>query len=110
MVVALAVVLALAAALRSTWSPCGLSMLSQITPVAEAGRQQKFGRTAGWFVAGSVVGGLTLGALIAPAPRSFGATGAGQSTALTIAVAVSIAARSSTGACSVRVRRSSGAR
>ena len=61
MIVTLGVVIALAAAVRSTWSPCGLSMLSQITPVAEAGRHQRFGRTAAWFVAGAVLGGLTLG-------------------------------------------------
>ena len=47
------IAVALAAAARSTWSPCGLSMLSQITPVAEAGRNQRFSRTAGWFIAGA---------------------------------------------------------
>jgi len=61
------VVIALAAAVRSTWSPCGQSMLSQITPVAEAGRGQRFGRTAAWFIAGAVLGGMTLGGVMAAA-------------------------------------------
>ena len=65
MIIGIGIVIALAAAARSTWSPCGLSMLSQITPMAEAGRQQKFARTAGWFIAGAMLGGAMLGGLIA---------------------------------------------
>lgn len=61
MLVVLALVIALAAAVRSTWSPCGLSMLSTITPLAEAGRGHRYRSTAAWFVAGAVVGGATLG-------------------------------------------------
>jgi hypothetical protein len=57
----LAAVTALAAAARSTWSPCGLSMLSTITPLAEASRGRRFRRTAAWFVLGALVGGATLG-------------------------------------------------
>jgi hypothetical protein len=91
-IVALGVVIALAAAVRSTWSPCGLSMLSQITPVAEAGRRQKFGRTAAWFVAGAVVGGLTLGALIALGAAVVASTGPGASTALTVVAVAAVAA------------------
>ena len=45
-IIGFGIVIALAAAARSTWSPCGLSMLSQITPMAEAGRGHKFARTA----------------------------------------------------------------
>jgi hypothetical protein len=52
---------AVMAAVRSTWSPCGLSMLSSITPIGERGRGNRFGRTAAWFIVGSVLGGLTLG-------------------------------------------------
>jgi hypothetical protein len=59
--VALALVIAIAAAVRSTWSPCGLSMLSTITPLAERGRGHRYRSTASWFVAGAVVGGATLG-------------------------------------------------
>jgi hypothetical protein len=55
-------VVAVSSAARSTWSPCGLSMLSSITPFGERARRHRYGVTAGWFVAGSVAGGLTLGA------------------------------------------------
>jgi hypothetical protein len=64
-VVVLATVVAIAAAIRSIWSPCGLSMLSTITPMAESGRGHSFRSTALWFVVGSVVGGLTLGGVMA---------------------------------------------
>jgi hypothetical protein len=57
----IALVVALAAALRSTWSPCGLSMLSTITPMAERARGHRYSVTASWFVVGAVVGGATLG-------------------------------------------------
>ena len=63
----LASVVAVAAAVRSIWSPCGLSMLSTIMPLAEAGRGHSFRATAAWFVAGSVVGGATLGGVMAVA-------------------------------------------
>ncbi len=59
--VLIALVVAVVAAVRSTWSPCGLSMLSTITPLAEQGRGHRFRSTATWFVIGAVVGGLTLG-------------------------------------------------
>lgn len=55
------IVVAIAAAARSTWSPCGLSMLSTITPLSESGRGHRYAGTAAWFVAGAVVGGATLG-------------------------------------------------
>jgi hypothetical protein len=55
-------VVAVAAAARSTWSPCGLSMLSSITPMGDAGRGQRFRTTAAWFVVGATAGGATLGA------------------------------------------------
>lgn len=61
MIVALALVVALAAAVRSTWSPCGLSMLSTITPLAERGRGHRYRTTATWFVVGAALGGATLG-------------------------------------------------
>jgi MFS family permease len=68
---------AVAAAIRSTWSPCGLSMLSTITPVGERGRRNSYRTTAVWFVAGSVLGGALLGgacALLALAYRALGAS------------------------------------
>jgi hypothetical protein len=58
-------VVTMAAAARSTWSPCGLSMLSTITPLGERGRGQRYRSVAVWFVAGGTLGGLTLGAAMA---------------------------------------------
>jgi MFS family permease len=77
-----AVLTAVAAAIRSTWSPCGLSMLSSITPLAERGRHRRFGWTASWFVVGGALGGATFGLVgaagaavlraTAPSPRAVG--------------------------------------
>ena len=61
LLVMLASVVALAAAIRSTWSPCGLSMLSTITPIGELGRGNRWASSAAWFVAGATLGGATLG-------------------------------------------------
>jgi hypothetical protein len=61
LLVTLAAVVAVAAAIRSTWSPCGLSMLSTITPLGETGRRNRWSSTAAWFIAGAVLGGATLG-------------------------------------------------
>lgn len=61
MLVAMALVVTVAAAARSTWSPCGLSMLSTLTPLGERGRHTRFATTAVWFVAGSLLGGAVLG-------------------------------------------------
>ena len=58
-----AAVVTIGAAARSTWSPCGLSMLASITPLSERGRGHRYRSTAGWFVAGATVGGATLGAV-----------------------------------------------
>ena len=74
LLVALAVVVAVAAAIRSTWSPCGQSMLSTITPLAERTRGHRFGVTAIWFVAGATVGGATLGVGAALLAALLGAT------------------------------------
>ncbi len=71
-----ATVVGVAAALRSTWSPCGLSMLATITPLAEAGRGHRYRTTAAWFVLGSTLGGATLGGVMA----AFAALGAGLPT------------------------------
>ncbi len=92
MISGFAILIALAAAARSTWSPCGLSMLSQITPLAEAGRQQRFSRTAAWFVAGAVVGGAMLGAVIAGGARVTAAADLRPSTAIAFVVAFSFVA------------------
>jgi hypothetical protein len=63
--VAVAAVTAVAAAVRSTWSPCGLSMLSSITPISERAKGHRYYATCAWFVAGAVLGGASLGAVSA---------------------------------------------
>lgn len=60
-----ATVLAVVAAARSTWSPCGVSMLATVTPLAERGRGHRYRSTASWFVAGGLAGGATLGLCMA---------------------------------------------
>ena len=60
-----AAVVAVAAAVRSTWSPCGLSMLSTITPLSEGAKGNSYRSTAGWFVIGATAGGATLGGMMA---------------------------------------------
>ena len=57
----LAGVVAVAAAIRSTWSPCGQSMLSTLTPMGEASRGNRFRTTATWFILGATLGGVVLG-------------------------------------------------
>ena len=58
----IAVVVAVVSAVRSLFSPCGLSMVSAITPFGEAARGHRYWMTAAWFTAGGVLGGLILGA------------------------------------------------
>ena len=57
--------IAIVAAFRSTWSPCGVSMLSSITPLSEVGRGHRYGVTVSWFLFGSILGGITLGGVAA---------------------------------------------
>jgi hypothetical protein len=57
----LTALVAVAAAIRSTWSPCGLSMLSTITPIGERGRNHRYAGSVAWFITGAVLGGATLG-------------------------------------------------
>lgn len=89
-VVVLAIVTAVVVAVRSTWSPCGLSMLSTVTPLAEAGRGRRWSTTALWFVAGAVVGGLTLGALMAGLAAVVGALGLATPVVLGIATVAAL--------------------
>ncbi len=60
-----AALVAVAAAARSTWSPCGVSMLATVTPLAERGRGHRYRSTAAWFIAGGTAGGATLGLVMA---------------------------------------------
>ena len=64
-VAACTIVIAFVGGVRSTWSPCGVSMLSTITPLAEKGRGHRWSATATWYLTGSVAGGATLGAVLA---------------------------------------------
>ncbi len=86
----LGIVVAVAAAARSTWSPCGLSMLSSITPLAERSRGHRFGATASWFVLGAIVGGATLGVAAAALAVIVRATGLGADAACGVAAALAL--------------------
>jgi hypothetical protein len=88
LVVVLAVGIALAAALRSSWSPCGLSMWSTVTPLAESGRGHRFWVTACWFITGAVAGGATLGIATALLAMGVHALDLDASTALLVAAVV----------------------
>jgi hypothetical protein len=95
LILGLGVVVALAAAIRSTWSPCGLSMLSTITPFGERSRGHRYAATASWFVAGSVLGGLTLGGLAAGLAAAGAAIGVSADSAWlvgTLALAAAVTA------------------
>jgi hypothetical protein len=59
--IAALLVLTVAAAVRGTWSPCGLSMVSAINPLSERARGNRYWLTTVWFVAGAVLGGAGLG-------------------------------------------------
>ena len=89
-IVVLGVVVALAAAVRSTWSPCGQSMLSQLTPVGEASRGYRYRTTAIWFVVGAVVGGAMLGGLMAALAAAVSALEASSVALLGIAAALAV--------------------
>ncbi len=89
-VVVLAVVTAVVTAVRSTWSPCGLSMLSTVTPLAEAGRGRRWSVTARWFVAGAVLGGLTLGAAMAGLAALVAALDPSTTTVLAVAAVAAL--------------------
>ncbi len=65
MLIALVFVIAVAAAVRSTWSPCGVSMLSTLTPLGERGRGHRWLPTAVCYLAGAILGGATLGLAMA---------------------------------------------
>ncbi|HWD54138.1 MAG TPA: hypothetical protein VG346_03410 [Acidimicrobiales bacterium] len=86
-----AILVALAAGVRSTWSPCGLSMLATITPLAEQGRGHRYRTTAAWFVVGSVLGGTTLGLVMALLAVGTAAMDAPTSVLAAIAAAASVA-------------------
>src|SRR4051794_41812 len=63
--VSVALVIAVVAAARGSWSPCGLSMVSAINPISERARGYRYPVTALWYVAGAVAGGAVLGGVAA---------------------------------------------
>ena len=67
--------IAVVSAFRGTWSPCGVSMLSSITPLSEKGRGNRYWATVTWFILGAILGGATLGALAALGALLVSATG-----------------------------------
>lgn len=89
-IVVLGLVVALAAAVRSTWSPCGQSMLSQLTPVGEASRGYRYRTTASWYIAGAVVGGAMLGGVMAACAAAVSSLGASSGTLLGIAACLAV--------------------
>jgi hypothetical protein len=84
----LAIVTASGAAVRSTWSPCGLSMLSTITPLTERARGHRYAATVAWFVLGALAGGAVLGALAAVLALLVQATALPATAALATAAAL----------------------
>jgi hypothetical protein len=81
-IVLMGLAVAVVAAVRGVWSPCGLSMLSSITPMTEAGRGYRFAATARWFLVGAMVGGLSIGAVAVAAAAGLDALGVGLSARL----------------------------
>jgi hypothetical protein len=100
----LALLVAVTAATRSTWSPCGVSMLSTITPFGERGRGHRYAATCAWFVVGATAGGLALGALSAGLAALVGVAGASTVTVGVVAlVATLVAMVSDTGMATARL-------
>jgi len=87
-----ALVVAAAAAVRSTWSPCGLSMLSTVTPLAEAGRGHRYRWTASWYFVGALLGGATTGSVAAVAAIGVRAAGISTTTVAAIAAVAAVCA------------------
>jgi hypothetical protein len=91
LIAVLAGVVAVAAAIRSTWSPCGQSMLSTITPIGEQGRGNRFRTTATWFILGATLGGAVLGLGAALLAAIVGATGLTTTGALALGAVLAAA-------------------
>jgi hypothetical protein len=90
-----ALALAVLAAGRSTWSPCGRSMLSTITPIGERGRGARYRATAAFFMAGALLGGAALGALAALLATALAALGLPVMATAGLAAAASLLAAAS---------------
>jgi hypothetical protein len=103
-ITAVLVGVSIVAAARSTWSPCGLSMLSIITPVSERAKGNSYRVTSVWFVIGASVGGACLGAVMALLAGGLRALHVSPATLGLLALAASlVAAVSDVGAIGVRL-------
>ena len=91
LVVLVTIAVAVASGVRGVWSPCGLSMLSTITPIGERGRGNRYATTARWYVAGAVTGGACLGAVAAVLSLVVGAHGAARLVAVAMGALVAAA-------------------
>lgn len=101
---ACAAAIAVVAAARSTWSPCGVSMLATITPLAERGRGHRYRSTAVWFVAGAVAGGATLGLCLLALAEALGAVGVSPTLSVSVGCgAAVVAAAADTGIAGFRL-------
>jgi len=96
--IVVAVLVAVVAAFRGTWSPCGMSMLSTVTPLAEAGRGHRYSWTASWFFGGAVMGGATTGVVSAMLAAGVHAIGLTSSTTYAVAAAAAVIAAAVDGA------------
>ncbi len=92
LLIILGVAVAIGAAARSTWSPCGLSMLSSITPLAEHGRGHRYRSTVTWFILGALLGGSALGGLAALFAFGVGALGPSQTTVFALGAVAAVIA------------------
>lgn len=81
------------AAIRGTWSPCGWSMYSTLTPLAEQGRgHRRWTPTMGWFFAGAVAGGAVLGCVAAAGARFVSTLHLGAPTTIAVGAGAFVAA------------------
>lgn len=104
MLFALALATAIVAALRGMWSPCGLSMLSAVNPLAEAARGHRFAATAAWYVVGAAAGGAALGGVCAAVAVGYGRLSISVSaTAMAAMGAALIALAADTGVAGLRL-------
>ena len=95
LVTAAAALVAVAAAARSTWSPCGVSMLATVTPLAERARGHRYRSTAAWFIAGGIAGGATLGVVTAALALGVRAADPSATALAALACAVAVLAAAS---------------
>ncbi|MEN3272457.1 MAG: hypothetical protein V7636_1218, partial [Actinomycetota bacterium] len=86
------VAVAVVSGVRGAWSPCGLSMLSTITPIGECGRGNRYATTARWYITGAATGGVCLGAVAGLLSLVFGAHG--DARLVVVALAALLAAAS----------------